>query len=245
MTAAAATAAVAHLVVRDLRLERPGRVLVEGLSFSLPRGAFLAVVGPSGAGKSTLLHALAGLLPPASGEVSYADPGRGALPPRGMRGNLGLVFQDLRLVPTMPLLDNVMLARLGRVPWWRTVLGLPADGRDEAWHLLESLGLTGQDERWAAEASGGEQQRTALARALFLEPHAILADEPVSALDASGAVAALEVLRAGASRLKATVVCVLHDQELVRRFADHVLTLDPGTAGAWTFEATGVPQGHV
>lgn len=214
------------LRLRNLRLDRGSLRLLDGLSLDLEAGSVLAVVGPSGAGKSSLLACLAGLLPAASGEVSYRSAGGAAADPHGMRGRLGFVFQDLRLVPTASLIDNVLAGRLGRQPFWRTLTGLPRAGEAQAMALLEALGIETLAARWACEVSGGEQQRAALARALFMEPAVILADEPVSALDVDGAVRALTVLRAEAKRLGAAVVCVLHDPPLVEQFADIALTID-------------------
>jgi phosphonate transport system ATP-binding protein len=216
-----------HLELRGLTLERGGRTLVRGLELTLPRGSVLAVIGPSGAGKSSLLAALAGLVAPSAGEVRYRDEAGARVPPAAMRGRLGLVFQDLRLVPTLSLLDNVLCGRLARRSSWATLPGLPRGGRDEALALLGALGIEGLAGRWACEVSGGERQRAAIARALFMEPAVILADEPVSALDVEGAARALSVLRAEALRLGATVVFVLHDPPLVERFADEVLAVDP------------------
>jgi phosphonate transport system ATP-binding protein len=231
----------AHLVVRALDLEREGRRLVSSLSFSAPRGAFLAVTGPSGVGKSSLLACLAGRLPPTTGEVGYVGAGGVLRPARELVGRLGLVFQDHRLVPTASLLDNVLCGRLARRPWWATLAGLPRAGRAEARALLAALRIDALARRPAAEASGGEQQRASLARALFLEPEVVLADEPVSALDPEMAEHALHVLRREARRLSATVVCVLHDPPLVRRFADLHLELDPRLPGGFRFGGVDAP----
>jgi phosphonate transport system ATP-binding protein len=230
----------AHLQLQGLSMDRGGRSLFSGLTLEVARGSFLAVVGPSGAGKSSLLGALAGLITPTAGEVHYRA-GPMLLPPAALRGRLGVVFQDLRLVPTASLLDNVLCGRLGRRRWWTTALGLPRDGREEALALLRAMGLGGLAARWACEVSGGEQQRTALARALFMAPEVILADEPVSALDVDGAAQVLAVLRAEARRLEATVVCVLHDPPLVDEFADHVLTIDPRLPRGWRLQRGRAP----
>jgi phosphonate transport system ATP-binding protein len=223
-------------MVSGLALERGGRTLLSGLSVSVPRGGFLAVTGPSGAGKSTFLASLAGLLAPAAGEILYAGAGGALRRPSELRGRLGLVFQELRIVPTSSLLANVLAGRLGRYPWWATLAGLPRAGEAEAQALLTELGLGALALREAGETSGGEQQRVALARALFLEPEAILADEPVSALDPAASERALSVLRAEARRQGGTVVCVLHDGGLVERFADQVLTIDPALPSGWRLE---------
>ncbi len=216
-----------HLSLRGLGLRRGERWLFRGLDLEVRRGEFLAVTGPSGAGKSSLVAALAGLLPASEGGLSWCDAAGAAQPPAALRGRLGLVFQDLRLVPTLPLLDNVCLARLGRHPWWRTLAGAPREGEARARALLGALGLAEVAERTAALCSGGEQQRAALARGLCLEPEAVLADEPVSALDPDGARRALGVLRDEARARGLTVVCVLHDRPHVEEFADRALVIDP------------------
>jgi phosphonate transport system ATP-binding protein len=234
--AAVPGAGEAHVVVRGLGVHRGGRWLFRGLGLALSRGETLAVVGPSGAGKSSLLACLAGLLEPTEGDVAYAGGASTLRPPAALRGRMGLVFQELRLVPTSTLLRNVLCGRLARRPWWATALGLPRAGRDEALALLEALSLGEVAHRRASRASGGEQQRAALARALFLEPEVVLADEPVSALDVEGAAAALALLKREAARRRTTVVCVLHDPPLVERFADRVLVVDPRIEDGWRIE---------
>jgi phosphonate transport system ATP-binding protein len=241
-SAALSVAPDAHVLLRGLGMERGGRWRFRGLGLAVPRGSFLAVVGPSGAGKSSLLACLAGLLAPSEGDAAYAGPAGTLRPPPALRGRIGLVFQDLRLVPTSSLLHNVLCGRLGRRPWWTTALGLPRHERAEALELLRALGLGALTRRWAARVSGGEQQRTAIARALFLEPEVILADEPVSALDADGAASALGFLRREAQRCRATVVCVLHDAPLVERFADQVLAIDPRLEGGWRLQPQGAAR---
>jgi phosphonate transport system ATP-binding protein len=225
-----------HVIVSGLSLERGGRRLFSDLTVSVPRGGFLAVVGPSGAGKSTFLAAMAGLLAPLAGEIRFAGAAGALRAPGALRGRLGLVFQELRLVPTATLLDNVLAGRLGRHAWWSTVARLPRQGESEARALLSALGIAELAGRAACEVSGGEQQRAALARALFLEPEAVLADEPVSALDPDRAVSALQSLCGEARRRRATVICVLHDRSLVERFAEQVLTIDPQLPQGWRVE---------
>jgi ABC-type phosphate/phosphonate transport system ATPase subunit len=103
--------------------------------------------------------------------------------------------------------------------------------------LIADLGLGGYAHRWVGETSGGEQQRTALARALFQEPELLLADEPVSNLDSYLTGRVLGLLRQEASQHRRTVFCVLHNPELVDRFADIVLSLDPRDPQGWRLRA--------
>ena len=147
------------------------------------------------------------------------------------RKRLGIVFQNFLLIGNGTLLHNVLCGRLGRYPWWRTLAGFSRADRHEAFKTLDGLGLAGHVHRRAFEVSGGEQQRAALARALFQEPEMFLADEPVSNLDPDLTLRVLEILRAQTRQDSRTVVCVLHDQEMVERFADMVITLNPEPAG--------------
>ena len=230
----------AHLSIRDLGLNRGGRWLFRPLAWEIPRGIFAAVVGPSGVGKSSLLRCLAGLDPPDEGSCAYQCPhgcvhcARGpAHSAQGWQRQIGIIFQEYRLTANNSALANVLCGRLGRYSWWQTLAGFPHRDRTQAFDLLAELGLEQCASSRTSEISGGEQQRVALARALFQEPDILLADEPVSNLDPDLATRVLETLRAGAHERGRTILCVLHDPELVRRFADQVLRLDPGGPASW------------
>jgi phosphonate transport system ATP-binding protein len=223
--------------LRGVGLKRRDRWLFRGMDLEIPRGKFLAVVGPSGAGKTSLLGCLAGSVAPSEGEVVFQCVQGCRHSPPDFRRRLGIVFQNFLLIRNGTLLHNVLCGRLGRYPWWRTIAGFPRSDRAEAFEILGHLGLAPYVYRRAAEVSGGEQQRAALARALFQEPEMFLADEPVSNLDPDLTLHVLEILRQQARRQSRTVVCVLHDQELVRQFADIVISLNPNQPERWTARA--------
>lgn len=222
-----------HLELRGLGLRRGERWLVRGLDLTVPRGAFVAVVGPSGVGKSSFLSAVAGLLEPAEGEIVVRCAEGGAHRPCDTRRRTGVVFQQNLLVPNASVLTNTLAGRLGRHSAWRTLFGFPREDRAAAYRILCDLGLGAQVHRWSCQTSGGEQQRTAIARALLQEPDLYLADEPVSALDAYLTGRVLGLLRQEAREHARTVLCVLHNAELVERFADLALSFDPGDAANW------------
>ncbi|MEN6450382.1 MAG: ABC transporter ATP-binding protein, partial [Thermoguttaceae bacterium] len=171
-----------------LRVERltkrfqQGAATVEalrGVSLTIQRGEFVAVMGASGSGKSTLLHVMAGLTRPEAGRVEVDGRDLATMPDRELtlfrRRRIGLVFQAFNLIPTLSARDNVLLPVL-------------ADGRsgmveDRLDGLLERLGLDGRAIHRPDALSGGEQQRVAIARAVIGDPSIILADEPTGSLD--------------------------------------------------------------
>jgi phosphonate transport system ATP-binding protein len=229
----APVATAPHVRVRGLGVARGERWLFRDLDLTLPRGRFLAVVGPSGVGKSTFLSCLAGLAPPTEGSITFCCRQGHLHQAVSYRRNTGLVFQHFLLVPTASVLANTLCGRLGRYRWWQTLLGFPRRDRSPALALLDDLGLSTHAYRWSGETSGGEQQRTALARALWQQPELILADEPVSQLDAYLTGRVLGRLRLEADRRGTTIICVLHQAELVDRFADLVLSFDPQRPEGW------------
>lgn len=207
-------------------MRRGGRWLFRHLNVTLPAGRLVAVTGPSGAGKSSLLAALGGALELSEGRLERAS--AGVAP--------AWVFQDLRLVSQATLLANVLMARLGRHPWWRTLWAFPAWERRAALAQLDELEIGQLALRRASETSGGEQQRAAVARALFAGALLLLADEPVASLNEVLAARVLDRLRREARQRRALVLCVLHHEEQARRFADSELRLGPGFADGWRWE---------
>ncbi|GAB5601603.1 ABC transporter ATP-binding protein [Thermus sp. FJN-A] len=186
--------------------------LFRGLSFALHPGEALAVLGPSGSGKTTLLHLLAGLLPLQEGEVYWeGEPIRG-LPEGRLAGKrlrfLGLVFQHHFLFPELTALENVLAPGFlaGRVD------------REHGRWLLARLGLAARADYLPQRLSGGERQRVAVARALYLRPRLLLADEPTASLDRRQAREVLGLLRELALEVGAALLLSTHDEALVEGF---------------------------
>lgn len=184
---------------------------LEDISLEIPPHQFVAVVGPSGCGKSTLLHLIAGLDRPTSGEIvvdglnlTTADD---AQLTNFRRRQLGLVFQFFNLLPTMNALENVSFPLL--------LQGVPLEeSEDRARALLERVGLTNRATHFVHQLSGGEQQRTAIARALVHQPSLLIADEPTGNLDTAAAERVLDLLRQIASERMATLILVTHSAEV-------------------------------
>ncbi len=201
----------ASLEVRGLCAARAGALVIDGLNFSLPAGASLALVGESGCGKSTLLEALAGLLKPVSGEVRWHS-ASGAAP------KAAFVWQNLGLFPWKRVAENLALP-------------LELEGRSKqevrakVSAMLEELGLQGLERRFPAALSGGQRQRLALGRALAADPEILFLDEPFSALDALRRERLQEFLIGMRQKRAVTIVFVTHDIPEAVFLASHILML--------------------
>ncbi|MEB3861577.1 MAG: ABC transporter ATP-binding protein [Desulfurococcales archaeon] len=196
--------------------------VLRGVSFTVERGTFTAIVGPSGSGKSTIIFLAAGIDTPTKGTVRVLGEeisGKGeSWRRKWRRRNIGIVFQFFHLVPTLTALENVILSM--------ELAGTPGDRKARARELLEFVGLGGKEDKYPSELSGGEQQRVALARALAHNPPLVLADEPTANLDYENKVRVVKLLREAASEGR-TVVFATHDPELVQG-ADRIIRVLDG-----------------
>lgn len=199
--------------------------VLEDCSFTAEEGEIISLMGPSGCGKTTLLRILAGLITPTEGSVLIG----GETPADYRRdGKIGFVFQKPTLFPWRTVLDNVLLpAEL------RSVDGLQ-DSRENAYKLLELLGLQGFEGTYPSQLSGGMLQRTAVARALLTKPRLLLLDEPFSALDEVTRERLWLDFRKIWRQQKLTVVLVTHSLREAVYFSDRVLimTFRPSSIGA-------------
>ena len=197
---------------------------LDDVDFVAERGEFVAIMGPSGSGKSTLLHVLGGLEAPTSGEVTVAGRRVDGADDRDLtrlrRGHLGFIFQFFNLLPSLSATENVYLPAL--IARDRT-----DDMEERAVALLERVGLADRATHTPSELSGGQQQRVSIARALFLEPEIVLADEPTGNLDSRSGGEVLAILRDIASVDGRTVVMVTHDPAAAA-IADRVVFLRDG-----------------
>jgi iron complex transport system ATP-binding protein len=222
--AAAAADAVSPLLrTQGLRLCAGARVLLDELQLRVDPGQIWAVLGPNGSGKTTLLHTLAGLLPPADGEVWLGERRLADWSPGDAACLRGLLPQVLADAFSAPALDLVLLGRhphLGRWAWES------AEDLALARAALAAVDLAGFEARDVLTLSGGERQRVGLAALLAQDPLLLLLDEPLAHLDLHHQVAVLQHLQALAAGGKA-VLLALHDLNLAHRFATHALVLAP------------------
>jgi lipoprotein-releasing system ATP-binding protein len=204
--------------------------VLRGVDLDVGQGEFLSIVGASGSGKTTLLHILGTLDRPNSGAVYYKGKRIDHLPSRDKdlyrNKTVGLVFQFYHLLPELSTLENVLLPKmieLGTLSYWRQQSRLVRRAKE----LLARVGLSHRLAHRPKELSGGEMQRTAIARALMGEPRILLADEPTGNLDAQTGLAVFELLEELRREIDLTLVLVTHDQALARR-ADRMLRLAHG-----------------
>jgi putative ABC transport system ATP-binding protein len=197
-------------------------VALRGVSVELARGAFTAIMGPSGSGKSTLMHCLAGLDSVSRGDIFIGGTRLTGLGDAGLtrlrREQVGFVFQQFNLLPTLTAKENILLplSIAGRKP-------------DRAWFqtVVDTVGLGDRLGHRPSQLSGGQQQRVACARALVTRPEVVFADEPTGNLDSRSGAEVLGFLRRSVHESSQTIVMVTHDP-VAASYADRVVFLGDG-----------------
>lgn len=223
-------------LVRHYHLGQSVIRAVDGVSLSVKKGEFAALLGASGSGKSTLMNLLAGLDHPTSGSITVEGQNLATLESNQLaqyrRHTVGMVFQSFNLVPTMTLTENVELPMR-----FAEVERRERDARVQ--EALSQVGLSGRLEHRPSEMSGGEQQRAALARALVNRPKLLLADEPTGNLDSKTGTEILDLIRSLNRTLGMTVIMVTHERALADRYADRLIFLGDGKLISETVNGAG------
>ncbi len=195
---------------------------LDGISLTVEKGEFIAIVGRSGSGKSTLLHMLGGLDVPTSGTVIVDGRDISGMTKDELtifrRRKIGFVFQNYNLLPLMNVYENIILPI--------QLDGIKPD-RKFVENILEMLGLGEKKFAMPNQLSGGQQQRVALARALAAKPAIILADEPTGNLDSSTSQDVLGLIKVSGERLGQTVVMITHNEEIAQ-MAGRIIRLEDG-----------------
>jgi cell division transport system ATP-binding protein len=200
-----------------------GQEALKDVSFSLEPGELAFLTGRSGAGKSTLLKLIPAIERPSAGSVVVNGQNVGALKRAAvpyLRRNIGLVFQDQKLLYDRSVYDNVMLPLAFSAH-------APKEAARRARAALDKVGLLARERSNPVQLSGGEQQRLAIARAVVNRPALLVADEPTANLDADSATRILEIFVAF-QQVGVTVLIATHDQALVARYGKRVLRLEEG-----------------
>jgi lipoprotein-releasing system ATP-binding protein len=224
----------AHFVRKSYRKAAIVIPVLQGIELAIQEGEFVSIVGPSGCGKSTLLHLLCTLDAPDSGEICFEGHRIDNLPSAGrdiLRNRyFGMVFQFYHLLPELTTLENVLAPAMigeGVLGYWRRRRSF----RERAREMLELVGLGHRLKHKPRELSGGEMQRTAIARALVARPRVLLADEPTGNLDKATGEEIMAILRRLNREQNLTIVMVTHDATIADQ-ADRTVTLVDGRVAA-------------
>lgn len=225
------------LTVKDLhksyQVGKTTYEVLKGVSLTVKKGEFVAVMGPSGSGKTTLLNCISCYIPINSGEIMLGDRQLANLSEDALakvrNRQLGFVFQDFLLLDGLTVRENILLP---------AIIGGAVTGQTEARadQLCDVFGISAIRDKYPAEISGGEKQRTAVARALINHPLLILADEPTGNLDSKSSRAVIRSFEQAKESLEATIFMVTHDS-FAASFCDRVIILRDG--GVWRTLARG------
>lgn len=222
-----------------LRLEKLTKVYKTGdkalnaVDLDVPKGQVLALIGPSGAGKSTLIRCINRLVEPTSGKVFLGDVELTRLGHSGLRKerrHMGMIFQEYALVERLTVMENVLSGRLGYVGFWRSFLRkFPQKDVDEAFRLLDRVGLVEMADKRADELSGGQRQRVGICRALIQDPSVLLVDEPTASLDPKTSRQIMRLIVELCQERELAAIVNIHDVALAQMFVSRVVGLEKGT----------------
>jgi len=210
-----------------------GELALKGVTLDIPKGQVLALIGPSGAGKSTLIRCVNRLVQPTSGSIvlkgtELTKLSSSAL--RKARRRMGMIFQEYALVERLTVMENVLSGRLGYVGFWRSYFRkFPSADIQEAYRLLDRVGLKHMADKRADELSGGQRQRVGICRALIQNPDLLLVDEPTASLDPKTSRQIMRLIQELCSERGLTAIINIHDVFLAQMFSQRVVGLELGS----------------
>ena len=208
---------------------KTGDQALKAVNLEVPDGQVLALIGPSGAGKSTMIRCINRLVEPTGGEVwldelEVSKIGAGAL--RRARRQMGMIFQEYALVERLSVMENVLSGRLGYVGFWRSLTRrYPQADVDEAFRLLDRVGLLHMADKRADELSGGQRQRVGICRALIQNPKLLLVDEPTASLDPKTSRQIMRLICELCAERGLAAIINIHDVALAQMFVNRVVGL--------------------
>ncbi|SDZ47772.1 phosphonate transport system ATP-binding protein [Jannaschia faecimaris] len=211
---------------------KTGDQALKAVELDIPNGQVLALIGPSGAGKSTLIRCINRLVEPTSGEVWLGDTELTRLSPsrlRRERRRMGMIFQEYALVERLTVMENVLSGRLGYVGFWQSLTRrFPQKDVDEAFRLLDRVGLLHMADKRADELSGGQRQRVGICRALIQDPAVLLVDEPTASLDPKTSRQIMRLICELCAERGLAAIINIHDVALAQMFVQRVIGLRLG-----------------
>ena len=209
-----------------------GDEALKGVDLEVPKGQVLALIGPSGAGKSTLIRCINRLVEPTGGRAILDGmnvTGLGSSGLRQARRRMGMIFQEYALVERLTVMENVLSGRLGYVGFWRSWFrNYPQSDIDEAFRLLDRVGLTEMCDKRADELSGGQRQRVGIARALIQNPALLLVDEPTASLDPKTSRQIMRLICELCEERGLAAIINIHDVLLAQMFVPRIVGLRLG-----------------
>ncbi|MDF0605191.1 phosphonate ABC transporter ATP-binding protein [Neisseriaceae bacterium TC5R-5] len=214
-----------------------GKQVLRDINLRVQSGEMVALIGASGSGKSTLLRHIAGLVSADAGSESLIEiqghrlqqGGRLSRQVRALRSQIGFVFQQFNLVARLPVLVNVMVGHLPRMPWWRACFRLfNTHERNVALEALQRVGIAQCALQRASTLSGGQQQRAAIARTLVQQARLVLADEPIASLDPESSRKVMEILARINREDGCTIMVSLHQVDIAIKYCPRVIALHQG-----------------
>ncbi|MBK1851613.1 MULTISPECIES: phosphonate ABC transporter ATP-binding protein [unclassified Marinobacter] len=211
---------------------KTGDRALSDISFSVPAGQVVGLIGPSGAGKSSLIRCINRLVEPTAGSVCLGETELTTLNGRALRQarrRIGMIFQEYALVERLTVMENVLSGRLSYVSSWRSFLRrFPQADIDQAFSLLNRVGLGDHCNKRADELSGGQRQRVGIARALEQNPDLLLADEPTASLDPKTSRQIMRLIQSVCREMNLPAIINIHDVVLAQNFTDRIIGLRAG-----------------
>jgi phosphonate transport system ATP-binding protein len=210
----------------------PDTEVLHGINLTVKPGEFVVVIGPSGSGKTTLIRCINRLIDATAGEIFFEGKpisGLKGAKLRGLRTQIGMIFQDYNLIYRSNVMQNVLHGRLGQMGFFRSAFGLYSR-RDllAAYELLETVGLGEYMHHKALTLSGGQMQRVGICRAMMQNPKLLLADEPISSLDPASAKIVLDHIKVLTLKRGLTSLINLHQVEFAKAYAGRIIGLRLG-----------------
>jgi len=209
-----------------------GDLALQSIDLEIPNGQVLALIGPSGAGKSTLIRCINRLVEPTNGSAVLNKVNLTKLSSRALRKSrrkMGMIFQEYALVERLTVMENVLSGRLGYVGFWKSFFRkFPKKDMNEAFRLLDRVGLLEMADKRADELSGGQRQRVGICRALIQDPDLLLVDEPTASLDPKTSRQIMRLINELCQERGLTAIINIHDVLLAQMFSQRIVGLALG-----------------